>query len=224
MSAANDVGKTVIAETRELFPLPPVFQTVENNLWEWLDSQEPGEQGEVIVVDDSAILQEELDRIFGPDNSEGSEHMAGLILWIRNMEQAAANEAALAAPFEAEAQRHRKRAKSLENRAQWVRDRLALLVEQRGGRFDAGLHKVHVRETPSAQVAGTCKNHGDVLHYQDSKCSAFEVTDQLPATFARVKVEPRLAELRKHLLAEEAAGRPWPAWARVMRRLSAVIR
>lgn len=222
MSAEQQVGVAVPLATRELFPLPPVIQKIEDNVWSAIEDA-TDENGVVSGPTEQEVIQEELDRLFGPDNSEGSEYLAGLVLWIRNMEQASANEAALARPFEEEMQRHRRRSRSLENRAKWVRERLAHLVAQRGGRFDAGMHKVHVREVPSAQVIGSCKVH-PVEHFEGPQCQGFEVTDQLPVDFARVKVEPRLAELRSHLIAEEAAGREAPRWARLVRRLSAVIR
>jgi len=166
----------------------------------------------------------ELDRIFGPDNSAGSEYIAGLILWIRNVEQMAHNEAALAVPFREEAERHERRAKALEQRAKWFRDRLAGLVVERGGKYSDGLHKVHTRVYHKVILVGTCSNenggHLGEEHLESKSCKAFKVTEKLPANLGRMVIEPDKKAIQQDLLSHNG---PRP-WAELGSSVTAVIR
>ena len=207
-------------QTAEVFPLKGPVAMAAFHLDEIEESDEqagyPATQAQV---------DEELDRLFGEENGRGAEYLAGLVLWIKNTEASVEIQKALAEPHQAEADRHKQRAKALEKRGEWLRGRLAILVEQQqGGRFTDGIHKVHVREYPSAVILGTCNKH-EGEHFEMETCgSSFDPVGDFPLTMARVKVEPKKAEIKTELLRLEHEGKPMPRWAQLARKLVAVIR
>lgn len=203
-------AKTRVFSTLELHPLPDPLAIISTAL----DEAEEEETQERV--------SEELDRIFGPDSSEGAEFISGLVLWIKNTEQAATVSGSLAAPHEEEAKRHRRRQQALERRAGWLRERLVLLLSGRGGRFSDGLHKIHTRATAKVSILGTCTKHEDV-HYETDRCGTFTPDDSVPLQFVRIKYEPKKDDIQAHLIELEKAEKGVP-WAQLARRLVAVIR
>lgn len=186
-------------DTFELYPLPPLWRNVEEKIDEAEDAGMAPE-----------AFQEELDRIFGPDNNVGSEQIDGLLRWMIDTEQAAENEAALAEPFEEEARRHIARAHSLKGRVEWIRRRLAWIVKANGGRF-SGIRRVSVNASrPSAIVAGYCSNpahQADLppeeiaeeipLHWERDGCVGFRPANTIPSEFIRVEVSINRVEIAK---------------------------
>jgi hypothetical protein len=205
--------------TAEVFPMKGPIALAALHL-EQVEERE--DQGGYSVSE--AQVQEELDRIFGPDNARGAEYISQLVLWMRNTEEAAEIQGALAKPHQEEADRHIQRSKALGRRVEWLRGRLAILVAGQGGRFSDGIHKVHTRTHAKAQLLGVCSRHEGEHHEHETCGSTFKPADDLPAAFARLKIEPDRKAITDELLRLEGEGKAMPRWAQLVRKIVAVVR
>jgi len=198
----------ILHNTVELYPLPAVWRDIEDKI------------DEAEGYEDQAF-QEELDRIFGPDNTQGAEQIDNLLRWMMDLEQSAENEEALAEPFLEEARRHQRRASSLKGRVAWIRRRLAYIVKAHGGRF-SGIRKVSVRPgNPRVVVAGYCKNqaHAPELdpeeaigesqgpHWEREDCMGFSPAVGISGDYLKITVEVKRQEIAKAHRALKEQGR-----------------
>jgi hypothetical protein len=157
--------------------------------------------------------------------------LAPLIRWIKNLEQAAENETALAEPFMARAMRHKDRSEAYGKTAEVLRAQLARAVDALPGhRFRDDEFHVFLQRRSRVVFMGTCRAHsGD--HFETPGCVDHEPSrTEVPSEFLRISVEPARKKAQEHLksLSETPEGpfaSPPPAWAKsVPWRTSAVIR
>jgi len=219
MERKLETARELELRTAEVFPMKGPMALAAFHLEQLEESEEQAAHSA-----SEEQVREELDRIFGPDNDRGAEYLAELVLWIRNTEQSAEIQKALARPHQEEADRHVQRSRALDRRVEWLRGRLAILVELRGGRFSDGLHKVHTRTHAKAQLLGVCSRH-EGEHLELESCgSTFKPADDMPAKFARIKVEPERKAITDELLRLEGEGKPFPRWGQLVRKIVAVVR
>lgn len=176
----------------DLYPLPDLFQAIREKVDDaFMELEEEGAK-----LNPSAIVDEEIERLFGPSPSlEWPEYLAGLARLIRVTEQQAQNEAALAIPHEQAALYHRTRAERYQKTAMAYRRKTVEKLGVVGGKFSDGVVRMYLRRTSRVVVRGTCASH-DGVHFEQPDCQHFQVDRAIPEQFLKITVEPRKALLR----------------------------
>lgn len=210
--------RTLVHETAELYPLDGALAMVANAVEEL-------EEG----ADLEGFLDHQLRGLFSAEGelSPAEELMATqLVRWIKNNEQAASNEKALAEPHLREAEGHLARAKAIQRTSEWLRSRLVGILDRAGGRATLGEHRAFLRTASRIAVVGYCKSPVEghqVRHFDDDHCVSFRPDEQgIPPEYLRVTVEARKQEIAGHLRALPVPVEDWAA--QVPGKVSVVIR
>lgn len=233
---AEDTRPLNLHQTVALFEQPDWIDQIEVNLEDMLADDSDEKRME-------AYIGEELDRLFGPDTGPDAEKISQITNWVANLEQASENEHALSFPHRAEFERHQHRRKMYDRRAKRLREYIAIkLIDDHGGRFSDGQHRLHVRAVTAVEVLGTCENPAHVFekrmkpHFEEELCKNFLPVSDVPPHMLKVKITVdkvavggMLREIMKKQEELRAKGVPEeevpvvPAWGRIRKLRSTLV-